>query len=397
MAPLGSRRAIRLATVPMSAALALTTFAGNAAAKPPAPTARDVTKSRQVVRDRAAAVGRIKAHLAGATGELDRLTATAEAAMERYNGEQVQLAEAGRAYENAEQRTVQAEQQYQQVRTQAAVFAAAAYRAGTGYNEAAAAVSGRGGPQDMLDRVAMVEILAHRQAGVVDRVHAAQVIADMFRRQAQAAFEARQQATARAAAAKRDAEAALAWQQKEVKRITAYRATLVAELGEARAHAVEVQRERADYLRAGRGTTRALRNASGRGAVAARAALRWLGTPYSWGGGTVSGPSYGVAYGAGTRGFDCSGLALYAWAKAGVQLDHWTGTQWTSGPHVPTGELRPGDLVFFAHNVNDAATIHHVGIYLDQGQMVEAPFTGGQVRISSIWRTGFIGATRPNG
>jgi cell wall-associated NlpC family hydrolase len=383
--------------MPMSVTLALTTFAGNAAAEPPAPSARDVAKSRQVVRDRAADVGRIKARLAGATGELDRLSATAEAAMERYNGELVQLAQAGRTYENTQRRLAQADQHYKQIRTEAAVFAAAAYRAGTGYNAAAAAVSGQGGPQGMLDRASLVEILAHQEAGTVDRVHAAQVIADMFRRQAQAALAARQEATRRAAAAKEEAQKALAWQQREVRRITAYQATLVGQLGTARARATELQRERSEYLRAGRRSGVALRNASGRGGVAARAALRWLGTPYSWGGGTVSGPSFGIAYGAGTKGFDCSGLAVYAWGKAGVRLDHWTGTQWTSGPHVPTGLLRPGDLVFFANNVNSAATIHHVGIFIGRGQMVEAPFTGGRVRISSIWRNGFIGATRPTG
>jgi peptidoglycan DL-endopeptidase RipA len=388
---------MRLATMPMSAVLAFSTLAGNAAADPPAPSARDVARSKQVVRDRAAAVGRIKSQLAGATGELDRLTATAEAAMERYNGEVVRLAQAGEAYENTQERLAQADQRYQQVRAEAAVFAAAAYRAGTGFNAAAAAVSGRGGPQDMLDRASLVEILAHRQAGTVDRLHAAQVIADMFRRQAQSALRARQDATRRAAAAKQQAEEALAWQQREVRRITEYQDALVGRLGEARARATELQRQRSAYLSAGRGSTRALRNASGRGGVAARAALRWLGTPYSWGGGTASGPSYGISYGAGTKGFDCSGLAVYAWAKAGVRLDHWTGTQWTSGPHVPTGSLRPGDLVFFANNVNSAATIHHVGIFIGQGQMVEAPFTGARVRISSIWRTGFIGATRPSG
>jgi cell wall-associated NlpC family hydrolase len=129
--------------------------------------------------------------------------------------------------------------------------------------------------------------------------------------------------------------------------------------------------------------------------VAVRAALSWLGTPYSWGGGDSSGPTYGVAQGAGIKGFDCSGLMLYAWSKAGVQLDHWTGTQWTAGPHVPIGLLRPGDLLFFATNTNDPDTIHHVGMYIGQGQMIEAPYTGARVRISSIWRHDLIGATRP--
>lgn len=88
---------------------------------------------------------------------------------------------------------------------------------------------------------------------------------------------------------------------------------------------------------------------------------------------------------------------MYAWSKAGVRLDHWTGTQWTSGPHIPVSELRPGDLVFFATDKSNPDTIHHVGIYVSDGQMVEAPYTGARVRIASIHRGDLIGATRPAG
>nr|BFE86968.1 hypothetical protein GCM10020093_095690 [Planobispora longispora] len=75
------------------------------------------------------------------------------------------------------------------------------------------------------------------------------------------------------------------------------------------------------------------------GQIAAAAALRQLGTPYVWGGGSSTGPTRG--------GFDCSGLALHAWSKAGVTLTHYTGTQFRQGRRVPFSQLRPGDLVFF--------------------------------------------------
>jgi cell wall-associated NlpC family hydrolase len=85
-----------------------------------------------------------------------------------------------------------------------------------------------------------------------------------------------------------------------------------------------------------------------------------------------------------------------AWARAGVRLQHWTGFQWVSGPHVPLSQLRRGDLVFYATDVADPATIHHVGIYIGGGQMVDAPYTGVFVRIDSIYAySGLIGATRP--
>lgn len=120
-----------------------------------------------------------------------------------------------------------------------------------------------------------------------------------------------------------------------------------------------------------------------RGNIAANWALSQLGKPYQWG---AAGP---VSY-------DCSGLALRAWARAGVRLLHWTGYQWVSGPHVPLDRLRRGDLVFFAYNTADPATIHHVGIYLGNGLMVDAPYTGAFVEIDSIYDVGgLIGATRP--
>ena len=119
-----------------------------------------------------------------------------------------------------------------------------------------------------------------------------------------------------------------------------------------------------------------------RGDIAAAWALRQLGKPYVW---AAAGPN----------AFDCSGLSMRAWQRAGIQLVHWTGSQWISGPHIPLNRLRRGDLVFFANNIHKPATIHHVGIYIGGGKMVDAPYTGVDVRIDSIYEPGLIGATRP--
>lgn len=140
--------------------------------------------------------------------------------------------------------------------------------------------------------------------------------------------------------------------------------------------------------------------ASGRGAIAVRAALRWLGTPYSWGGGGPTGPTYGTQQGAGTRGFDCSGLTQHAWAKASIHLPRTAADQYTTGPHIPRPQLQPGDLIFFAHNPHDPRTIHHVALYYGHGQMIHAPHTGDIVRISQFTgnpyrETQYTGATRP--
>jgi cell wall-associated NlpC family hydrolase len=119
------------------------------------------------------------------------------------------------------------------------------------------------------------------------------------------------------------------------------------------------------------------------GDIAASWALSQIGKPYLWGG-------------AGPSAYDCSGLTMMAWARAGVALLHWTGYQWVEGPHVPLTQLQRGDLVFFATNTSDPATIHHVGIYIGNDQMVDAPYTGAFVRIDSIYQPGgLIGAVRP--
>lgn len=91
-----------------------------------------------------------------------------------------------------------------------------------------------------------------------------------------------------------------------------------------------------------------------------------LGLPYCFSGGTPTGPSHGVG-GAGcerlTEGFDCSGLALYAWAAAGLQLDHYAASQYTSsaGVLVPLTQAMPSDLVFLSSD-GTIAGIHHVAI-----------------------------------
>jgi cell wall-associated NlpC family hydrolase len=133
---------------------------------------------------------------------------------------------------------------------------------------------------------------------------------------------------------------------------------------------------------------------------AAATAMHWafeeIGVPYSWGGGDENGPTRGFAQGANTVGFDCSGLTLFIYHKAGISLDHYTGSQWNQGKRISSrADLEPGDLMFFAYNTSDSATIHHVSIYIGNGRMIEAPQTGEVVKVSSANRDDFIGATRP--
>ncbi len=105
-------------------------------------------------------------------------------------------------------------------------------------------------------------------------------------------------------------------------------------------------------------------------------AMQEIGTPYVWGG---SAPG----------GFDCSGLVMLAYAQVGVSLPNSSYAQWSYGVPVSVDELQPGDLVFFDG-------LGHVGIYIGNGEFIEAPHTGAFVQISSLAsRMGdYVGARR---
>jgi cell wall-associated NlpC family hydrolase len=122
-------------------------------------------------------------------------------------------------------------------------------------------------------------------------------------------------------------------------------------------------------------------------ATAINAASGEIGTPYSWGGGNVSGPSTGSccspngSSGKSIKGFDCSGLTLYAYAKAGIALPRTAAQQYAASEPVKPGQQRPGDLLFYG---SSPASIHHVAMYVGSGYMIEAPKPGTSVRFSPI-------------
>ncbi|MEV6031388.1 NlpC/P60 family protein [Nonomuraea sp. NPDC052116] len=134
-----------------------------------------------------------------------------------------------------------------------------------------------------------------------------------------------------------------------------------------------------------------------RGQIAASAALDQLGVSFSWGGGSSKGPTIGIGRGAGTRGFDCSGLTLYAWSKAGIALTHYTGAQFRQGRRIPFRARRAGDLLFFGGGTGDPT---HVALFLRDGLMIHAPRTGDVVRktnflASPYFRAAYRGVVRP--
>jgi peptidoglycan DL-endopeptidase CwlO len=111
------------------------------------------------------------------------------------------------------------------------------------------------------------------------------------------------------------------------------------------------------------------------GAQALEAAITREGDPYVWG---AAGPGE----------FDCSGLVVWAYAQEGIALPHYTGNLWNSGLHVARSDLEPGDLVFFF------ADISHVGIYIGDGMMIDAPDFGETVHVQPVFWSDYVGAVR---
>lgn len=113
-----------------------------------------------------------------------------------------------------------------------------------------------------------------------------------------------------------------------------------------------------------------------RAAIAVRTALRQVGDPYVWGA-------------AGPDSFDCSGLTMYAWAHAGLLLPHNAAAQAAVIRHVPFSRIEPGDLLFYEHPIG------HVTMYIGNGEMVEAPYTGAYVRVVPVRTYDLVAAGRP--
>lgn len=138
-----------------------------------------------------------------------------------------------------------------------------------------------------------------------------------------------------------------------------------------KAHRAHVARHGAAAARAHNRSTvsrSAPRSSTARGAGVIGIASRYLGVPYRYGGSTP-------------RGFDCSGLVQYVYARVGVRLPRTAQQQYNATRHVARSQARPGDLVFFFVG----GRVTHVGIYAGGNTMIAAPHSGQVVRRQSIY------------
>ncbi|MGD0703257.1 MAG: C40 family peptidase [Trebonia sp.] len=399
-------------TVPKGA-LGKATVAKNAVT----PGGGQLSAAQNLVAGWAAALARSKANTATLAVALSGLRTQGEVLTERYDREVSLAQQAATAYQVAVDRVAAAKKQQQRAVALLGRQAAADYEWSAGQSVATVLFAGITDPQGYLGTLGLQQAQDDQSVDLLAETKADALVTRLFSEQA-AELLGQQRAAEQSASFLRSAViAAVNRQAAVVKAARTTQSRLAAET--AAAQAALAARTGGTPLTAANGTSgpggtagsgvppgvaaSVLAGGPGgaapgvnapdwapdagasaaQGGIAANWALSQLGKPYQWGA-------------AGPDSYDCSGLALRAWARAGVRLLHWTGYQWVSGPHVPLGKLRRGDLIFFAYNIADPATIHHVGIYIGNGLMVDAPYTGAFVEIDSIYRFGgLIGATRP--
>lgn len=371
-----------------------------------------------------------QAEVMAAQQALAKLSTTARVAVEKFNAAMKRLkdAQAAQKQADAELAAAQAEVDRQQHAIDA--FVNSAYKSG-GPMAMAATLVDASSPNDLVLRFGYLNQISGFQSDQLALMDAARVARDRDARTAAKAMENVQRFAAGADAARLIAVSAVADQQAIVKKLATAQAKLTKQLAEDRVKIAKLGKERsqaiADLAKAqeqaakeaaaaaaaeraallavwlsGQQVTSALPEAT---AEQGRKALDWakkqLGVPYSWGGGNANGPTLGFTNedgnkaGLTTVGFDCSGLTLFAWAHAGFALGHYTGYQWLQGKHIALDQIREGDLLFYAKDITDPMTIHHVGMYAGDGKMINAPHTGAVVRYDNAFNSQLIGAVRP--
>jgi len=382
---------------------------------PPNPSDQQLDQSKNNMANAAGQVGKLTGQLAAVQAEADQLGSKLEARQESANKALVDLRAAQDAARDAAQRVAAT-----QVEAQAAAgaieqahqaldqFIAVAYEQGV-QSGAFGLLMEASDPSDLVQRAELTQAVADQQQAALDgmqRARIAKVNSDSLARAAQLDAVAKQNA---ATGAKRTADGAVATAQAalaaglaQLHQVDLKRADLEHQLDALTAQDAGLRAQRQQYLAYQAQVAAAARAAAA--AAGARVAgggvatggvqgvidraLSQIGVTYAWGGGNATGPTRGIrdggvadAFGDFRKtGFDCSGLMLYAFGGLGIGLPHYSGYQYNAGKKVPISQIRPGDMLFWA----DGSDIHHVALYIGNGRMVEAPYSGGAVRISPV-------------
>jgi cell wall-associated NlpC family hydrolase len=325
-----------------------------------------------------------KVTAAQAQRQLQTLSDRAEILTEQFNAAQAKLDTAQRQLAADKAAIAKAQTAVDATKAQVARVASAAYESG-GFDSVHEMLSS-GQPEVALERAGILSMLADQRGGELRNATAArnklaqtQAVAAQQSKQIQALQASLKQQQTTLDAMVKQQQALLKASQAQIAADNAKAAAAAAAKARANRSLVRAVVPKAAPKAAPRAAVAIPANigADGRAAAALKYAYAQLGKPYRYGG-------------AGPRSFDCSGLTMRAWQAAGVSISHNALAQYRSTQHVSRSQLQPGDLVYFGH------PIHHVGIYIGGGKMIEAPYTGANVRITDFgYRHDYAGASRP--
>ena len=389
-----SRRWIALAAI--ISLLPITLPATSAIAKTPKPTLKEIREAKEKEAARKAAAAKAQTRLNAATKTLKELTAVANAAQARYAKARADLAVATRKANAAAKHYREATAAVRETHNQIGRLASNAYIMGSGFTDLDSLLKADG-PQDLMDRMAILDSLGNNNKTALTRYKFAEAVAEDAKEEADATRLQQELATAKVEETKQEAEAAEAEQQKEVDKLQKVQDQLAKELASARKVRVTLEQQRQLALLEEENARRAAQTQgqskvwtddgfSGRATIRTSEAQRLRAVefarkqvlarkPYVWG---AEGPN----------SFDCSGLVYAAYRNAGLGWPNWdrlnSSLYWGYTKRVPLSELVPGDLLFYSYK-GTVNTIHHISIYAGDGMMWEAHSTAKGLLYSSIY------------
>jgi peptidoglycan DL-endopeptidase CwlO len=367
-----------------------------AIANPKKPSLAQIAEAKKLEEEKKKAADAAAATLAKANLTLKQLISVAESARRKYEAAKVELAKATKEAEAAAEAYIAAVGQVKAAHDAIGRLATNAYIMGGGFTDLDSVLQADG-PQDLMDRLSVLDSLGEQNTQALFRFKRAEVVAKEAKQAADEAKERQRIATAKVAAAKAEADAAKNAQQKEVDRLQKIQDQVLKELNAARKKRVTLEQQRQlalleeanasiaidtkvftkvwpDIGFRGRTTFRSDQAMRDKAVDFAKRQVQ-ARKPYIWG---SEGPD----------AFDCSGLVYAAYRSAGLGWPNWdrlnSSLYFSYTKHVPLNQLLPGDLLFYSYK-GTVNTIHHITIYAGNGMMWEANSKGKGLLFSNIY------------
>ncbi|MCI3272083.1 C40 family peptidase [Streptomyces cylindrosporus] len=301
--------------------------------------------------------------------KLDKLYHDAAVATDSYNAAEERAKQQSAAIVGLAKEIVKGQRKLDELKKRAGAAAAAQYRTGGLPDEAQLLLSDD--PQEFLDGAGRVMQGERATKGLIAEM--TQTQQDLKQYAADAAEQWKQLEANRKAkdAARKKIKKQIAAAEKLESQLEAEEKARLAELEEEAAFKAQTAWLDSGILDEIKG------KASAQGKKAVEFATKQIGKPYVWG---AEGPD----------SYDCSGLTSQAWASAGRPIPRTSQEQWKQLKHIDIKDMRPGDLIIY---FDDAS---HVGMYIGDGAMVNAPRPGRTVSIVGAGSMPILGVVRPD-